>query len=129
MVNAGIRHGRDAEIEDAQATVDVGVTMTMSDVMATRGERLALIASSRFGPMTPRRFDTDALDIVEIDADERIVAVVVFDLDDFDAAIANSMPDTSPAKRPPTRTRGRSSRGAYAALNRRETARDDTGLW
>ena len=32
----------------------------------------------------------------------------------------NSTPDTSPAKRPPTRTHGRSSSRVYAAFNRRE---------
>ena len=37
---------------------------------------------------TPEAFNTELLSIVEIDADERIVAVVTFDLDDFDAAIA-----------------------------------------
>ena len=37
---------------------------------------------------TSGAFDTEALQIVEIDADERIVAVVVFDLDDIDAAFA-----------------------------------------
>ena len=36
----------------------------------------------------PEAFNVDLLNIVEIDADERIVAVVTFDLDDFDAAIA-----------------------------------------
>ena len=35
----------------------------------------------------------------------------------------NSMPGTLPAKRPPTRTLGRSSRGAYAAFNRHELRR------
>ena len=34
----------------------------------------------------PRRFRTEVLGVVEIDADERIVARVVFDLDDIDAA-------------------------------------------
>ena len=35
----------------------------------------------------------------------------------------SSTPDTSPAKRPPTRARGRSSLQGYAALNRRELRR------
>ena len=43
-----------------------------------------------------------------------------FDPDDSTPRSRNSMPDTSPAKRPPTRTRGRLSQRAYAALNRRE---------
>ena len=36
----------------------------------------------------PEKFLTELLGVVEIDADERIAALVVFDLDDFDAAIA-----------------------------------------
>ena len=50
VVNAGVLHGRDANIEDAKATVDVGFTMTMLDVLATRGERLAADRSSCVGP-------------------------------------------------------------------------------
>ena len=45
---------------------------------------------------------------------------MVFDLDDIDAAFADSMRVTSPAKRPPTRTHGRLVKEAYAAFNRRE---------
>ena len=36
----------------------------------------------------PEEFLTEVLGVVEINADDRIAAVVVFDLDDFDAAIA-----------------------------------------
>ena len=42
VVNAGVRHGRDAEIADMRATADIGVTNMTSTVIATRGERLAL---------------------------------------------------------------------------------------
>ena len=45
-------------------------------------------ACSRLGARSRRRFETMSCSVVEIDADERIAAVVVFDLDDFDAAIA-----------------------------------------
>ncbi len=34
------------------------------------------------------RFGIDVLDVIEIDAEERVVARTVFDLDDFDAALA-----------------------------------------
>ena len=87
VVNAGILHGRDANIKDAQATVDVGFTMTMLDVLATRGERLAL-TGIRVSGDDPEAIQNDALQIMEIDAEERIAGVVVFDLEDFDAAIA-----------------------------------------
>ena len=36
----------------------------------------------------PRAFSIELFSIVEIDADDRIAAVVMFDLDDFDAAFA-----------------------------------------
>nr|WP_197515068.1 AAA family ATPase [Mycobacterium sp. 1245805.9] len=88
VVNAGILRGRDANIKDAQATVDVGFTMTMLDVLAIRGGRLAL-TRVRVSGREPEAIQNDALSIVEIDADERIMGVVVFDLDDFDDAIAD----------------------------------------
>ncbi len=87
VVNAGILYGRDANIKDAQATVDVGFTMTMSGVLATRGERLAL-TGIRVSGRDPEGIQNDALQIMEVDAEERIAGVVVFDLEDFDAAIA-----------------------------------------
>lgn len=86
VVNAGILHGRDANIKDAQATVGVGFTMTMLNVLATRGERLAL-TGIRVSGRDPEAIQNDALQIMEIDAEERIAGVVVFDLEDFDAAI------------------------------------------
>ena len=87
VVNAGVLHGRDANIKDAQATADVGFTMTMVGAIATRGERLALLRV-RVSGRDPEAIQNDALNIVEIDADERIVGDVVFDLEDFDSAIA-----------------------------------------
>ena len=87
VVDAGIRHGRDAEIADMRAVADIGVTNVTSIVIATRGERLAL-GRSRFSgrDQRPEAFHTEVLNIVEIDADERIVASVAFDPDDIDAA-------------------------------------------
>ncbi|OBH49958.1 hypothetical protein A5686_14895 [Mycobacterium sp. E2479] len=87
VVNAGILHGRDANIKDAQATAAVGFTMTMLDVLATRGERLAL-TGVRVSGRDPEAIQNDALQIVEINAEERIAGVVVFELDDFDSAVA-----------------------------------------
>ena len=87
VVNAGVLHGRDANIKDAQATADVGFTMTMVGTIATRGERLALLRI-RVSGRDPEAIQNDALNIVEIDAEERIVGDVVFDLEDFDSAIA-----------------------------------------
>ena len=42
-VNAGIRRGPQAEIDNMRAIADLGATVTTSDVIATRGERLALV--------------------------------------------------------------------------------------
>ena len=60
-----------------------------STVIATRGERLVL-SRIRFSgrDQRPEAFHTEVLGIVEIDADDRIAARVVFDLDDIDAAFA-----------------------------------------
>ena len=84
-VDAGIRTGRDAAIEDSQATAEVGFTLKMVSVIATRGARLALIRV-RVSGRDPEAIANDAWNIVEIDSDGRIAAVVVFDLEDIDAA-------------------------------------------
>ena len=59
----------------------------MVSAIAIRGERLVL-ARVRASGRDPKAIQNDALNIVEIDADERIMAAITFDLDDFDAAIA-----------------------------------------
>ncbi|WP_197514016.1 nuclear transport factor 2 family protein [Mycobacterium sp. 1165178.9] len=87
VVSVGIRHGRDAMMEDLQVVAGVGFTITMVGVIATRGERLALTRVRAAGS-DPEAIQNDALNIVGIDADERITTSVVFDLDDFEAAIA-----------------------------------------
>ena len=64
-----------------------GSTYIMSD--SDRDPRGATRAQSyriRGTTSGPEAFDTELLHIIEIDGDERIVARVVFDLDDIDAA-------------------------------------------
>ena len=89
VVGSGVRHGRDAHIADMRARAELWNTNLESTVMAIRGERLALM---RIGlsdrDEEPEAFSTEVLAIGEIDADERIVASVTFDLDDIDAAFA-----------------------------------------
>ncbi len=64
-----------------------GSTNLTSVVIATRGERLALSRTRLSGrDQRPEAFHTEVLGIVEIDADNRIAARVMFDLDDIDAA-------------------------------------------
>nr|WP_232065058.1 BTAD domain-containing putative transcriptional regulator [Mycobacterium cookii] len=87
-VNAGIRHGRDAEIANMQAAAEVGITYTAFVVIATRGERLILTHASVGGGGGSAEFSTDVMSVVEINSHNKIAAFVIFELDDFDAALA-----------------------------------------
>ena len=89
VVNAGVRRGRDAAVQDAHANADLGAKDITSTVIATRGERLVLLrAQYSSSAQRPEAFHVDVLNIYEIDANERIAAIVTFDPDDFDTAIA-----------------------------------------
>ena len=86
VVNAGVMHGRDAGVENTQVAAEIGLlTNTTSTIIASRGERLTLEHFHASGP-DHESIQSDALNIVEIDADERIAAVVMFDVDDIDVA-------------------------------------------
>ena len=88
VVNAGIQHGRDVDVATMRALADLGVAHIASTVIATRGERLALTRARMSGrDQRPDAFYTEALSILEIDADNRGAAKVVFDPDDIDSAI------------------------------------------
>ena len=84
VVNAGVRHGRDAEIASQRAVADVGVTHFTSTVIAIRGRRLALCRYSVFDGWSGSK----VLCVSEINAENQIVARVAFDSDDLDAAFA-----------------------------------------
>jgi hypothetical protein len=87
VVGAGVQLGRDVDIENMRAWSDVGIKNMTSDVIAIRGERVFLGRTRFWGPeQRPDAFHSEVLGLIEIDADERIVARVVFDRDDFDAA-------------------------------------------
>ena len=86
VVNAGIRHGGDAEIEDLRAAADLGLTYMTFEVIATRGERLILGRGDADNIDQPGSFAFDVLQVVEVDADGLMTAVVVFDADDIDSA-------------------------------------------
>ena len=76
---------------------------------------------SRSRPSAPSASHSKSLDVIEIDTDGRIVAVVMFDPDDIDAAIEElDTPILVRRSGRVTRRLGRSSRRAYAGLNRRE---------
>jgi class 3 adenylate cyclase len=120
MANAGIRHGRDAGTKVLRATADVGfTTMMMLGAAATRGERLVL-TRVRVSGRDPAAIQNDALNVVEIDADEKVAAVVVFDLDDFDAAIAELDARYIGGEAAAHARTWSVITGAYAALNRRD---------
>ena len=86
-VNAGIRRGSQAEIENMRAIADLGATVTTSDVIATRGDRLALVRIRvSIRDQEASAFDFESLNIVEIDTDDRIAAIVTLDHDDIDSA-------------------------------------------
>ncbi|OBI56838.1 BTAD domain-containing putative transcriptional regulator [Mycobacterium sp. E787] len=118
VVNAGIRHAPDA-VDDLRALTDVGFRLTMVGVVATRGERLAL-THVRGSGQGPGAIENEALNVVEIDADERFAAVVVFDLEDFDAAIAELDARYLNGEAAPHARVWSVITRAYAALNRRE---------
>jgi hypothetical protein len=87
VVNAGIRHGRDAEIEGLRTTADLGLTNISSTVIATRGGRLVLTRARSWGrDQRPEAFLSEVLSVTETNADDQIAAYVTFDLDDIDAA-------------------------------------------
>lgn len=87
VVSAETQHSRDVVIRDLQAASEVGFTISMVNAIAIRGERLVL-AQTRACGNDPETAQNDALNVVEIDADDRIATVVTYDLEDFDAAIA-----------------------------------------
>lgn len=88
VVNAGVRHGRDAEIENVKAVAGIGCTAITSTPIATRGERLVLSHHSFTVENWQESFDTETIDVVEINADNQIVNQIGFDAADIDAAVA-----------------------------------------
>ena len=72
-----------------RAIADLGVANTALTTVATRGERLALSrARCRAETSGLKPSSTETLTILEIDAENRVAAQVVFDPDDIDAAFA-----------------------------------------
>ncbi|WP_267887329.1 BTAD domain-containing putative transcriptional regulator [Mycolicibacterium brisbanense] len=87
LVGSGIRLGREAAIQDARAIIDLGVSITATTVIATRGDRLVL-RRSQYADQRAAAFGVYVLEVVGLDRDERIAAVITFDPDDLDAAYA-----------------------------------------
>ena len=121
VVNAGLRRGRDATIESMRASAAFGLSAVKSLVIATRGERLALSRdcfSIRDEPS--EEVVAEVFGIVEIDAHERIVTRFAFDLDDFDAAVAELDARYLAGEAAPCAKTWSVIAGIQAAVNRRE---------
>ena len=121
VVRAENQHGRDAVIKDLQMAADIGFTISMVSAIAIRGERLVL-ARVRASGRDPDAIRDEALNVIEIDTDDRIVAAATFDLDDFDAAIAELDARYLAGEAAPCAQTWSVVAGAYASLNRRELA-------
>ena len=73
-----------------RAIAELWTTNVTRTVMATRGRSLSLARVTYSRAATGvEAFLTETLRIIEISADERITSIVVFDPEDFDAAIAD----------------------------------------
>ncbi len=117
--NAGVRHGRQAEVESLKAAADVGFANLTPTVIAARGERLILSRTQASG-RDPEAIRGEVLHLIEIDADQRIVALVVFELDDLEAAIAELDARYLAGEAAAHAHTWLTVTGCYAALNRRE---------
>jgi hypothetical protein len=121
VVNAGLRRGRDVEILNLQAFADLGVRKVTSAVIATRGERVALSRNNFVGrDQRPEAFHSELLCIIEIDTDHRVVARVVFDPEDIDAAFKELDARYLAGEAAAHAHTWSIISAAYAALNRRE---------
>ena len=86
VVNSGLRKGRDAVVAEITGFAKIGATAFASDVIATRGGHLVLSRARTREADQSEAFQAEALHVVEIDADERIMVILAFDPDDIDAA-------------------------------------------
>ncbi|WP_443677683.1 BTAD domain-containing putative transcriptional regulator [Mycobacterium montefiorense] len=119
VVNTGVRHGRGPGIDELRAAADVGMAIKMLSIIAIRGERLAL-THTRASGRDPETIQNDALNVVEIDADERITSVVVFDLDDIDTAFGDLDARYLTGEAAPYAHTWTATTENYAALSRHE---------
>ncbi|MGV0796152.1 BTAD domain-containing putative transcriptional regulator [Mycolicibacterium elephantis] len=122
VVNAGL-HGRDAFVEALRAIVELGGPQAISDPVAIRAERLVLTRVRYvLGDDDPDAFRVDLLQIVEIDADERMASIVTFDPDDIDAAFEELDARYLAGEAAPHARTWSVIVNAYAAFNQREIA-------
>jgi hypothetical protein len=129
IVNAEIRLGRNSVIEDLQASVGViGITYNTSFAVATRGDRLVLIRAHLVNSDRPDEVQFDVLQVIELDDEERVAAVVTFDADDIDAALRELDSRYLAGEGAAHAHTWSVITDAYAALNRRELPSATTGF-
>ncbi len=122
VVGSGVRNGVAAQVADLRAVGGLFDNVS-STVMAIRGERLSLLRSGfSSGGQGSDAFRTDALSLVEINANGRVVALVTFAVDDFDAALAELDARYLAGEAAAHAQTWSLVTGGYAALNRRELA-------
>ncbi|MGA5466087.1 BTAD domain-containing putative transcriptional regulator [Mycobacterium sp. NPDC050041] len=121
LVGLAAQAGREAVIEHARVTAEIGVTNSTSTVVATRGQRLALIRARFWGSdERPDAFQSEVLHMVEIRAEQQISAFVAFDLDDIDAAYMELDTRYLAGEAAPHAKAYSAIAGAFAAVNRHE---------
>ena len=119
-MNSGIQYGRDSAIADTRGAIDLGLTNISLTVIAIRGVRLELCRMCVSGEDTPDAFRIEFLSVVEINADERIVARVGFDLDDIEGACAELDARYLAGEAADHSHTWSVVSGAYASMNRHE---------
>ena len=88
VVNAGVERGRDVQLANLRRLADIGADVS-SSILATRGQLLILnTVRTSNSDLRTGEFDSEMLNIIETDSNGRIVAGVLFDADDLDAAFA-----------------------------------------
>jgi hypothetical protein len=121
VVNAGIRRGRKAVVAELSSFVDIGAEAISSEVIAIRGDRLILNRSDIVTrDQLLKSFDNTVIELIEIDADERVAGRVVFDADDFDGAFTELDARYLAGEAASHADTWSVITQAYAAINRRE---------
>ena len=119
VVSAETQRGRDDAVRDVRATAEVGFTMWMVSALAIRGERLVLTRVRGSGS-DAETIQVDALNVVEVDADWKIAGVGVYDLEDFDSALAELEARYTAGEAAPYANTWSAVAGAYASIGRDE---------
>ena len=119
VVSAETQRGRHAVVSDLRAAANVGFTISMLSALAIRGDRLVLARVRAAGP-DAETIENDALNVVEVDADDRIATVVVYDLEDFGAALAELEARYAAGEAAPHANTWSAVAGSYASIGRNE---------